>query len=112
MKTFSVDYRSPPSGLGHVINSKSANPYDHILITYPGCGEPNSPNHSHTVYIDDPEVEDQGWIGPAIPFIHQLLKSLGVEKVYDSELGFDHPHDCDSEHYFKLEDWIKIMKSF
>ena len=40
------------------------------------------------------------------------LKTFGIEEVYDSELGFDNPDDCDSEYNFKLETWIKIMKSF
>ena len=109
MKRFSVDYRSPPSGLGQLISSDSD---DIILISYPGCGIPDDPNYSHTIYINTPKVEEEGWIGPAIPFIHQLLKSFGIEEVYDSELGFDYPHDCDSEHNFKLQDWIDIMKSF
>ena len=86
MKHFSVDYRSPPSGLGQIISSDSD---DIILISYPGCGIPNDPNYSHTIFIDNPEIEDQGWIGPELPFLFQLLKSFGIEKVYDSELEFE-----------------------
>ena len=109
MKYFSIDYRSPPSGLGQIVNTNSD---DLILISYNGCGIPNDPNYSHTIYIDSPEIEDQGWIGPELPFIHKILKSFGIEEVYDSELGFDNPDDCDSEYNFKLETWIRIMKSF
>ena len=109
MKYFSVDYRSPPSGLGQIISSDSD---DIILISYPGCGIPNDPNYSHTIYIDNPEIEDQGWIGPELPFLFQLLKSFGIDKVYDSELGFEYPDSCDSDLFFDLQDWIDIMKSF
>ena len=109
MKTFSVDYRSPPSGLGQIISSDSD---DIILISYNGCGIPNDPSYSHTIYIDNPEIEDQGWIGPELPFLFQLLISFGIEKVYDSELGFEYPESCDSDLYFKLQDWIDIMKTF
>lgn len=109
MKTFSIDYRSPPSGLGQIISSDSD---DIILISYNGCGIPNDPSYSHTIYIDHPEIEDQGWIGSKLPFLFQLLKSFGIEKVYDTELGFEYPNDCDSKHHFKLQDWIDIMKTF
>ena len=113
MKYFSVDYRSPPSGFGQIINTDFPPIPDHmILISYNGCGIPNDPNYSHTIFIDNPEIEDQGWIGPELPFIFQLLKSLGIEKVYDSELGFEYPDSCDSDLYFKLQDWIDIRKSF
>jgi hypothetical protein len=113
MKTFSIDYRSPPSGLGQIINTDFPPTPDHmILISYNGCGMKDDPNYSHTIYIDSPEIEDQGWIGPQIPFLFQLLKSFGIEKVYDSELGFEYPDDCDSDLHFKLQDWIDIMKTF
>ena len=108
MKTFSVDYRSPPSGFGQIISSDSD---DIILISYPGCGIPNDPSYSHTIYIDNPEIEDQGWIGPELPFIFQLLKSFGIEEVYDSETGFENQDKCDDRLRFKLQDWIDILKT-
>ncbi len=106
MKTFSVDYRSPPSGLGQIISSDSD---DTILISYNGCGIPNDPNYSHTIFIDNPDIEEHGWIGPELPFLFQILKSFGIEEVYDSELGFEYPDDCDSRLHFKLQDWIRII---
>jgi len=110
MKTFSIDYRSPPSGLGQIINTDFPPTPDHmILISYNGCGIPNDPSYNHTIYIDNPA---HGWIGSELPFLFQLLKSFGIEKVYDSELGFEYPDDCDSKHYFKIQDWINIMKTF
>ena len=111
MKYFSIDYRSCPSGLGQIVNSKSANPYSYILVTYPGCGLPDDPNYSHTFHIDTPEVREAEWIGPAIPFLHQILKSAGVTEVYDSELGCEHPDKCNRLLHFKLQDWIDIIKS-
>jgi len=108
MKIFSIDYRSPPSGLGQIITPDSD---DIILISFSGCGMKDDPSYSHTIYLDHPEVEETGWIGPVIPLLHQILKSHGVTEVYDSEAGFDHPEKCDSNFHFKLEDWIKILKA-
>ena len=109
MKYFSVDYRSPPSGLGQIVTPGSD---DMILISYPGCGIPDDPHYSHTIHIDHPEVRESEWIGPAVPFLHQLLKSFGIEEVYDSEEGYNRPDKCDDRHHFKLDDCIDILKSY
>ena len=113
MKYFSVDYRSPPSGIGQIVNTDFPPTPDHmILISYNGCGIPNDPKYGHTIYIDTPEIEDQGWIGPELPFLFQLLKSLGIEKVHDPELGFEHPELSDSDFQFDLQDWIDIVNRY
>jgi hypothetical protein len=109
MKYFSVDYRSPPSGLGQIVTPGSD---DIILISYPGCGISNDPSYSHTIYLDHPKVRESEWIGPMVPFLHQLLKSFGIEKVYDSEEGYNHPEKCDNKHHFNLDTWINILKSY
>ena len=112
MKYFSIDYRSPPSGLGQIVNTNFPPIADHmILVSYPGCGMKDDPSYSHTIFIDHPECEEEGWIGPALPQLIQILKALGVTEVYDSEEGFNHPDKCDSRHHFKLEDWIKIVNT-
>ena len=108
MKYFSVDYRSPPSGLGQIMDTDSD---DIILISYNGCGIPNDPSYSHTIFIDSPEIEEEGWIGPEVPFIHKLLKSFGIEKVYDSELGFEYPDDCDSKNLFS-QNSLLVLSTF
>ncbi len=109
MKTFSIDYRSPPSGLGTIINPNSD---ETILITYSGCGLVDDPNYTHTINFYDPAIEEDGWWGPIIPLLHQILKSHGVTEVYDSEEGFNHPDKCDSRHHFKLQDWIDIVNRY
>ena len=109
MTYFSVDYRSPPSGLGQIVTPGSD---DLILITYPGCGLENDPNYHHTIHLTHPDIEKSGWIGPVIPLLHQILSSLRVTKVYDSEEGYNRPDNCDENHYFDLDTWIKILKSY
>ena len=110
MKTFSIDYRSPPSGLGAIIDPDSDE--NGIIITYSGCGLEEDPNYTHTINFYDPAIEEDGWWGPIIPLLHQNLKSHGVTEVYDSEEGFNHPDKCDSRHHFKLQDWIDIVNRY
>ena len=110
MKTFSIDYRSPPSGLGAIIDPDSDE--NGIIITYSGCGLEEDPNYTHTIHFSDPAIEEDGWWGPIIPLLHQILKSHGVTEVYDSEEGFNHPDKCDSRHHFKLQDWIDIVNRY
>ena len=109
MKTFSIDYRSPPSGLGTITD---ANSDDTILITYPGCGLVDDPNYTHTINFYTQLIQEAGWWGPIIPLLHQVLKSHGVTEVYDSEEGFNHPDKCDDRHHFKLKDWIDIVNRY
>ena len=109
MTYFSVDYRSPPSGLGQIVTPGSD---DLILITYPGCGLENDPKYHHTIHLTHPDIKKTGWIGPVIPLLHQILKSHGVTEVYDSEEGFNRPDKCDSRLHFKLQDWIDIVNRY
>tara|TARA_Y100001938_G_C7870907_1_gene320226 strand:+ start:57 stop:386 length:330 start_codon:yes stop_codon:yes gene_type:complete len=107
MASFIVDYRSPPSGLGHIATPGSD---DMILITYPGCGLENDPKYHHTIHLTHPDIEKTGWIGPVIPLLHQILKSHGVTEVYDTEEGYKQYGPVGRLH-FHLQDWIKILKS-
>jgi len=109
MKTFSIDYRSSPAGLGTITDTNSD---DMILITYTGCGLVEDPNYTHTINFYDPAIEEDGWWGPIIPLLHQVLKSHGVTEVYDSEEGLNHPDKCDSRLHFKLQDWIDIVNRY
>ena len=108
MKTFSIDYRSPPSGLGTITDTNSD---DTILITYSGCGLVNDPNYTHTIHFSDPAIQEDGWWGPIIPLLHQILKSHGVTEVYDPEEGFNQYGPVGRLH-FKLQDWIDIVNRY
>ena len=48
MRYFSIDYRSPPSGMGQIIDTqkpaKIGDRYNYILITYSGCGPAYDPD--------------------------------------------------------------------
>ena len=113
MNTFSIDYRSPPSGMGQIINPTLPNTPDNmILVSYEGCGSPGNPYYGGQIHFDNPEIEETGCLtSEVIDLLERHLVTNEVTEVYDSELGYDHPDKCDSRHHFKLKDWIEILKT-
>ena len=105
MKYFSIDYRSPPSGLGQIIDpsqpKKIGDKYNYTLISFDGCGGPDNPYYTETIYIDEDPFETGD-----LSKVFETLRSRGVVYVYDSELGYDSPELCDENHHFPLEAWI------
>ena len=67
---FSIDYRSPPSGMGQIIDTRKPEKvinklgnevYNFTLVSYSGCGSENDPNYILTAYFNSREAEEQGW---------------------------------------------------
>ena len=120
MKYFSIDYRSPPSGMGQVIDTTQPETiidgngnevYNYSLVTYSGNGSENDPSYISTVHFNSQEAYDQGWVGPVLPQIIQYLRDQGVTHVHDGELSYEYP-GADSEGFFPLTAWNTIMKTF
>jgi hypothetical protein len=115
MRYFSIDYRSPPSGLGQIIDTtkpeKIGDRWNYILITYSGFGSKNDPSYNLTKHFASKEAEEQGWAGPVLPQIFQFLRDQGVTHVYDSELSYDYEggNENDFEGLFTLDRWIEII---
>ena len=70
MKYFSIDYRSPPSGMGQVIDTTQPETiidgngnevYNYSLVTYSGNGSENDPSYISTAHFSSQEAYDQGW---------------------------------------------------
>jgi len=112
MKYFSIDYRSPPSGLGQIIDTtkpeKIGDRWNYILVTYSGNGSENDPSYIKTVHFPSREADEQGWAGPVLPQIFQLLRDQGVTHVYDSELTYE-MEGADEDGNFPLDRWIDIL---
>ena len=105
--TFSIDYRSPPSGLGQIVISSLPKTADNmILISYDGNGCPDNPHYGGQIHLKDIYENPT-----EIDILRQFLIDNQVESVYDSEEGFNRP-DISMNGHFDLEDWIKIMKSY
>tara|TARA_A100001515_G_scaffold115237_1_gene96798 strand:- start:121 stop:528 length:408 start_codon:yes stop_codon:yes gene_type:complete len=120
MKYFSLDYRSPPSGMGQIvdtsqperiINGIGKEVWNYILVTYSGCGSENDPNYILTAHFRSLEAEKQGWCGPILEDLINYLRTVGVTKVYDIELSYDE-EGADEDGYFPLDRWGEIMMSF
>ncbi len=120
MKYFSIDYRSPPSGLGQIIDDsrpdRFVNRYgdevwNYTLVTYPGCGSENDPAYILTAHFSSLDVEKQGWWGPILEDLVSYLRTCGVTRVYDIELSLEF-HIGDENGYFLLDDWAEVMRSY
>ena len=118
MRYFSIDYRSPPSGMGQIIDTtkpeKIGDRYNHILITYSGCGPAYDPTYNLTKHFTSQEAEEEGWAGPVLEEIIQFLRDQKVTHVYDSELSYHH-EGGDQEDFnglFTLDRWEEIMMSY
>ena len=104
---FSIDYRSPPSGLGQIVIKGLPKTADNmILISYDGNGCPDNPHYGGQIHLKDIYENPT-----EIDILRQFLIDNQVESVCDIEEGFNRP-DISMNGHFDLEDWIKIMKSY
>jgi hypothetical protein len=114
MKYFSIDYRSPPSGMGQIIDTtqpeKIGDQYNYILIDY-GSDPHEDPSYVLTKYFYSEQAEYDGWSGPVLEDIIQFLINSNVTHVYDGELSYEED-GADEDGYFTLERWIEIMRSY
>jgi hypothetical protein len=118
MRYFSIDYRSPPSGMGQIIDTtkpeKIGDRYNYILITYSGCGSENDPTYNLTKHFPSKQAEEEGWAGPIMTDIIQFLRDQQVTHVYDSELSYNYEggNENDFNGLFTLDRWEEIMMSY
>ena len=98
MVIFSVDYRSPPSGLGQIIHPNG----DMELVHYNGCSG-NTYTYVLNHFFDSKLDTFKDWTP-----VFQLLREKGVEKVYDSEMSYDED-GFDDNGMTPLENWISII---
>ena len=117
MRYFSIDYRSPPSGMGQIIDTtkpeKIGDQYNYILIDY-GTDVHEDISYVMTKYFYSEQAEQEGWAGPVLEEIIQFLRDQKVTHVYDSELSYNH-EGGDQEDFnglFTLDRWTEIMMSY
>ena len=114
MKYFSLDYRSPPSGMGQIVDTeqpkKIGDKYNMILVDY-GCDDHEDPHYVQPKYFHSEQAAQEGWAGPVIPQIIQYLRDQGVTHVYDGELKYEFG-GADENGYFPIDRWAEIMMKF
>ena len=118
MRYFSIDYRSPPSGMGQIIDTTKpemiGDQYNYILVTYSGCGPEQDDNYVLTAHFSSQEADKQGWAGPVLEEIIRFLRAQKVTHVYDGELSYHHEggDQEDFQGLFTLDRWEEIMMSY
>ena len=114
MKYFSLDYRSPPSGMGQIVDTeqpkKIGDKYNMILVDY-GDDTQEDPYYVETKYFFSNQAAQEGWAGPVMPEIIQYLRDQGVTHVYDGGLSYEYA-GADDKGYFPIDRWTEIMMKF
>ena len=114
MKYFSLDYRSPPSGMGQIVDTeqpkKIGDKYNMILVDY-GDDTHEDSYYVATKYFFSEQAAQEGWAGPVMPQIIQYLREQGVTHVYDGELKYEFG-GADENGYFPIDRWAEIMMKF
>jgi len=113
---FSVDYRSPPSGMGQIVNSElpsvvneldGSQAYNYTLIQYgPDCRWDTS-----YVYNKMFETPTQDLTLEVFNQIIQYLKDQNVTHVDDGELSYEHEADG-PDRFFTLDRWAEIIRRY
>ena len=113
---FRIDYRSIPSGIGH-INYESG---DVVLVTESDTG-PKDMEEARKVFREEylpssvdhiPFSTGEHWDAGQLA-LEAILKTHDVKYVIDSELSYESGEDLveDMEyHLFTLENWMKARK--
>lgn len=114
---FSIDYRSPPSGMGQIIDAslpkKIDGKWNYINVDY-GDESPEAYDHYNrdyyvaNKYFHSVEAAQEGWAGPVIEKIIQFLRDAGVTHVYDSEMAYE-CEGADEQGFFALDNWIENL---
>ena len=113
MKTltyFSVDYRSPPSGIGQIIRPGVVEAREIILLTSKGNGDFANPFYKATHHFPHQMYEDPSIDKDAYEWMSDLFKGYGVTHVYDAELNYQWGM---SQHlgvnYYPVSIWLDIV---
>jgi len=114
MKYFSLDYRSPPSGMGQIVDTEQpkmiGDKYNMILVDY-GDDTHEDPYYVETKYFHSEQAAQEGWAGPVMPEVIQYLRDQGVTHVYDGELSYEYD-GADDKGYFPIDRWAELMMKF
>ena len=117
---FSVDYRSTPSGMGQIVKPNQpemiGDLYNHTLVSI--ISDKERANYTekdlqNTGYVKNHYIhtKDDYLTKSSLKTLHEYLTSQGVESVYDCEMQYDYPDECDSDGHFPIDAWINIVNT-
>ena len=112
---FSIDYRSPPSGMGQIINPSEPEMVDgkhNMILVNTITVEDIRWAKPHPSYVDTRTflLQDDWFNLDEFSQLYDYLLSQGVEYVHDSEMSYEYPEHFDENQNIPLVDWIMIIK--
>ena len=109
MTYFSIDYRSPSSGVGQIVFPRRPYADQMILVTAGDDGPEINPHYKETVYFPH-NLWEEHTRSKARKFFESLFEKHGVNHVYDSELNYkgDTPSDLGNGQY-STELWLNTL---
>ena len=114
---FSIDYRSPPAGVGQIV--KRGEPevvdgkYNMILVdTIPVKNVQFAQPSPFYVETRTFLIQDDWFNLDELSQLYDYLEAQGVETVHDSEMSYDYPEHFDENGHVPLVDWIMLVKKY
>lgn len=105
---FSIDYRSPPSGVGQIVPERATQSRDMILITA-GDDDPEiNPFYKETVYFPHNLWEEETR-EKARKFFEDLFEKHNVDHVYDSEMRYNFGVEPDMGYNHSTTLWLNAL---
>ena len=102
---FSIDYRSPPSGLGQIIFPDSKGPLDMVLVTFKGLGDIADPFYKATHHFPSECAEEA-----SRQWLQKIFEGYGVTHVYDPEMNYQMGMSQHlGQHYYPVSIWSDII---
>ena len=111
MTYFSIDYRSPPSGVGQIVFPEQPYASQMILVVAGDDGPYNNPHYKKTLYFPY-NLWEKHVRSKARCFFEALFEKYGVSYVYDAEMNYDgkSPSDLGNSQY-STELWLNTLFS-
>ena len=112
---FSIDYRSPPAGMGQIVTPGAPDvvdgKYNMILVDTVPVVDRQSAQPSPFYVETRTFLTQDDWLNlDELDQLYDYLVSQGVETVYDSELAYDFPDRFDENGHIPLANWIETIK--
>ena len=112
---FSIDYRSPPAGMGQIVTPGAPDvvdgKYNMILVNTVSLEDRQHAQPS-PFYIETRTflLQDDWFTLDELSQLYDYLVEQGVETVRDSEMSYEYPEHFDENGHIPLVDWIMLVK--
>lgn len=105
---FSIDYRSPSSGIGQIIPEGATHAKEMILVKAGEDGPESNPHYKETLYFPH-NLWEKDAFSEAREFFETLFKEHNVEYVYDSEMEYNYDVLPDKGSNYSTDLWLDYL---